>query len=106
MMADLDAFGNPVGTTYREDVCPPDLMCIPRETWDTILEENQLAWDSVNNTVESARQGDAEAIAEFTWQVLFLSPWELAYIALPMSVLAFYGLTIYAIFKWLQKRFR
>ena len=49
--------------------------------------------------------GDGQAIAEFTWQVLFLSPWELAYIALPMSVLAFYGLSIYAIFKWLQKRF-
>jgi len=105
-MTDLDIYGNPVGTTYREDVCPPDLMCIPRENWDTVLEENQLAWNSVNNTVESARQGDVEAIAEFTWQVLFLSPWELAYIALPMSVLAFYGLTIYAIFKWLQKRFR
>jgi hypothetical protein len=49
--------------------------------------------------------GDAQAVADFTWQVLFLSPWELAYIALPMSVLAFYGLTIYAIFKWVQKRF-
>jgi hypothetical protein len=74
------------------------------ETWESLVDENQLAWDSVNNTV--ARQSDAQAVAEFTWQVLFLSPWELAYIALPMSVLAFYGLTIYAIFKWLQKRFR
>ena len=103
-MADLDIYGNPIGTEYREDICPPELMCIPREEWDRLLEENQLAWDSVNNTAE--RQGDAEAIAEFTWQVLFLSPWELAYIALPMSVLAFYGLSIYATFKWLQKRFR
>lgn len=101
--ANLDMFGNPIGTEYREDICPPDLMCIPREDWDTLLEENQLAWDSVNNTV--ARQGDAEAIAEFTWQVLFLSPWELAYIALPMGVLAFYGLSIYALFKYIQKRF-
>jgi hypothetical protein len=101
--ANVDVFGNPIGTEYREDICPPDLMCIPRETWDTLLEENQLAWDSNNNTV--ARQGDAEAIAEFTWQVLFLTPWELAYIALPMSVLAFYGLSIYALFKYIQKRF-
>ena len=51
------------------------------------------------------RLGDAEAVANFTWQVLFLTPWELAYIALPMSVLAFYGLSIYATFKWLQKKF-
>jgi hypothetical protein len=101
--ANLDMFGNPIGTEYREDICPPDLMCIPRETWDTLLEENQLAWDSVNNTVEP--KGDAQAVADFTWQVLFLSPWELAYIALPMGVLAFYGLSIYALFKYIQKRF-
>ena len=50
--------------------------------------------------------GDAEAVANFTWEVLFLSPWELAYIALPMSVLAFYGLSIYAIFKYIQRKFR
>jgi hypothetical protein len=49
--------------------------------------------------------GDAQAVADFTWQILFLSPWELAYIALPMSVLAFYGLSIYAIYKWVQKKF-
>ena len=49
--------------------------------------------------------GDAEAVANFTWQVLFLTPWELAYIALPMSVLAFYGLSIYATFKWIQRKF-
>lgn len=101
--SNLDVFGNPVGTTYRDDMCPPDLMCIPRETWDNILEENELAWNAANNTVES--QSDAQAVADFTWQVLFLSPWELAYIALPMSVLAFYGLSIYATFKWIQKRF-
>ena len=50
--------------------------------------------------------GDAEAVANFTWEILFLSPWELAYIALPMSVLAFYGLAIYAIFKYIQRKFR
>lgn len=51
-----------------------------------------------------AELGDAEAVAQFTWEVLFLSPWELIYIALPMSVLAFYGLTIYALFKWIQRK--
>jgi hypothetical protein len=52
-----------------------------------------------------AEKSDAQAVADFTWQVLFLTPWELAYIALPMSVLAFYGLSIYAIFKYIQRRF-
>ncbi len=52
----------------------------------------------------SAELGDAEAVAQFTWEVLFLSPWELIYIALPMSVLAFYGLSIYALFKWIQRK--
>ena len=54
---------------------------------------------------ESGEMGDAEAIADFTWEILFLSPWELIYIALPMSILAFYGLSIYAIFKYIQRRF-
>ncbi len=71
------------------------------------MEENQscpqpVEWD---DELASMEMGDAEAVAAFTWEVLFLSPWELAYIALPMSVLAFYGLSIYACFKWLQKKF-
>jgi hypothetical protein len=51
-----------------------------------------------------AELSDAEAVAQFTWEILFLSPWELIYIALPMSVLAFYGLSIYALFKWIQRK--
>jgi len=65
----------------------------------TMMEEAGVTWE----TAEAL--GDAEAVAQFTWELLFLTPWELAYIALPMSVLAFYGLSIYAIFKWLQKKF-
>jgi hypothetical protein len=49
--------------------------------------------------------GDAQAAINFTWEILFLTPWELAYIALPMTVLAFYGLTIYSIFKYVQSKF-
>ena len=49
--------------------------------------------------------GDAQAVANFTWELLFLSPWELAYIAIPMAVLGFYGLSIYAMFKYIQKKF-
>jgi hypothetical protein len=68
-----------------------------------MMEEAGVEMDS--EILELQPLGDAEAVANFTWEILFLSPWELAYIALPMSVLAFYGLSIYAVFKWLQKKF-
>jgi hypothetical protein len=69
----------------------------------TMMEDAGIEFEGELEIAE--RLGDAEAVANFTWQVLFLTPWELAYIALPMSVLAFYGLSIYATFKWLQKKF-
>ena len=50
-------------------------------------------------------QSDVESAIDFTWELLFLSPWELVYIGIPMSVLAFYVLTIYAIFKAIQKKY-
>jgi hypothetical protein len=50
-------------------------------------------------------QSDVESAIDFTWEILFLSPWELVYIGIPMSVLAFYVLTIYAIFKMIQKKY-
>jgi len=49
--------------------------------------------------------GDAEAAANFVWEVLFLSPIELFYIGITMTVLATYGLTIYYMFKKIQKKF-
>ena len=52
-----------------------------------------------------SKTSDVQAIIDVTWEMLFLHPWDLIYIGLPMSVLAFYGLSIYAIFKWIQKRF-
>ena len=87
-----------------EGNCPPEYtVCFQPEAWDEFLEESDLGIDDVS---DMAALGDAEAVANFTWEILFLSPWELAYIALPMSVLAFYGLSIYAMFKWLQRKFR
>jgi len=65
----------------------------------TMMEEAGVTWESTDAL------GDAEAVANFTWELLFLSPWELAYIAIPMSVLATYGLTIYFAYKWIQKKF-
>tara|TARA_R110002050_G_scaffold168478_1_gene299695 strand:- start:39025 stop:39219 length:195 start_codon:yes stop_codon:yes gene_type:complete len=49
--------------------------------------------------------GDVEAAGDFVWQVLFLSPIELVYIGFTMTVLAFYGLSIYYVYKKIQKKF-
>jgi len=90
--------------SYSE--CPPEFYeCLTEEEYDGILqlfEENEIEFP---DAIQPESISDAQAVADFTWQVLFLSPWELAYIALPMSVLAFYGLSIYAIFKWVQRKF-
>jgi hypothetical protein len=88
----------------EEFICPDNMICMTDEQWYDFVNEYEI---DLTGELEMAEMsaGDAQAVADFTWQVLFLSPWELAYIALPMSVLAFYGLTIYAIFKWVQKRF-
>lgn len=81
-----------------------NLICFTPEEWQDFLVEYEL--DIVNEVgSQTTSTSDAEAAINFTWELLFLSPWELAYIALPMGVLAFYGLTIYALFKWLQKKF-
>ena len=61
--------------------------------WDDELESSEL------------ELGDVEAASDSVWQVLFLSPIELIYIGVSMSVLATYGLSIYYMFKWIQKKF-
>jgi len=88
----------------EEFICPEELVCIDEETWDLMVEEYDLSWDETE-MVALESTSDVQAIADLTWDLLFLAPWELAYIGLPMSVLAFYGLSIYAVFKWIQKRF-
>jgi len=49
------------------------------------------------NQVESALNG--------IWEILALHPWDLIYLGIPMSILAGYFLTIYAIFKHIQKKY-
>ena len=78
-------------------------VCFTEEEWVEFITEYELDLINEVGTVQPA--GDAQAAINFTWELLFLSPWELAYIALPMGVLAFYGLTIYSIFKYIQRRF-
>ena len=83
---------------------PPEFYeCLTEEEYDEILnlfEENELSMpDSI------APLGDGEAAANFVWNVLFLTPLELLYIGISMSVLAFYGLSIYYMYKKIQKKF-
>ena len=81
--------------------CPEEFYeCLTEEEYDDILdlfEENDI--------VMPESMGDAEAAANFVWNVLFLTPMELVYIGISMSVLAFYGLSIYYMYKKIQKKF-
>ena len=78
----------------EEIKCPEEYICLTENEWWGLVDDYEVD-SSLYNTQPT---GDAQAAIDFTWQILFLSPWELAYIALPMTVLAFYGLTIYSIY--------
>ena len=81
--------------------CPEEYyQCLTEEEYDEIIDifvENDIAMPEA--------MGDAEAAANFVWDVLFLSPIELFYIGITMTVLATYGLSIYYMFKKIQKKF-
>ena len=81
--------------------CPEEYYeCLTYDEFSEIvdvLEENDLPMPEA--------MGDAEAAANFVWQVLFLNPIELIYIGITMTVLATYGLSIYYMFKKIQKKF-
>ena len=81
--------------------CPEEFYeCLTEEEWDDIVDiftENDIAMPEA--------MGDAQAAANFVWEVLFLTPIELFYIGITMTVLATYGLSIYYMFKKIQKKF-
>ena len=81
--------------------CPEEFYeCFTEEEYDEILDifvENDIAMPEA--------MGDAQAAANFVWEVLFLTPIELFYIGITMTVLATYGLSIYYMFKKIQKKF-
>ena len=82
--------------------CPEEYYeCLTEEEYDEILELFEE-----NDVVMPESLGDVEAASDFVWQVLFLSPTELIYIGISMSVLATYGLSIYYVFKWIQRKFK
>ena len=89
-----------------EVACPEEFdICFTEEEWLKFVVDYEAGIIDEIGGLPVPEVGDAQAISDFTWQVLFLTPWELAYISLPMGVLAFYGLSIYALFKYIQKKF-
>jgi hypothetical protein len=101
---ELDIYGNPTGTVYREDVCPPELVCVPKETLHDMLSSADMEYNEDTAMIEP--MGDAEAIIDFTKDLLFLEPITILNMAIPLTIFAVYGLTLYAAVKYIQKRFR
>jgi len=100
---ETDAFGNPVGTLYPGDAdCPEGMMCIPEQEFHLMLTDNDMQY-TVEGTIEPA-QGDAEAIIDFTKDLLFLDISVILNMAIPLTIFAVYGLTIYAAVKFIQKK--
>ena len=100
---DLDMFGNPIGTKYPgEEGCPEGMMCIPENEFHLMLTDNDMQY-TVEGTIEPA-QGDAEAIIDFTKDLLFLDVMTILNMAVPLTIFAIYGLSIYAGVKWIQRR--
>ena len=97
-------FGNPVGTKYPgEEDCPEGMMCIPEEEFHLMLTDNDMHYTS-EGTIELA-QGDAEAIIDFTKDLLFLDISVILNMAVPLTIFAVYGLKLYAAVKYIQKKF-
>ena len=100
---DLDMFGNPVGTKYPgEEGCPEGMMCIPENEFHLMLTDNDMEY-TAEGTIQPA-QGDAEAIIDFTKDLLFLDVMTILNMAVPLTIFAIYGLTLYAGVKWIQKK--
>ncbi len=100
---DLDMFGNPIGTKYPgEEGCPDGMMCIPENEFHLMLTDNDMEY-TAEGTIQPA-QGDAEAIIDFTKDLLFLDVMTILNMAVPLTIFAVYGLTVYASVKWIQTK--
>jgi|TARA_B110000858_G_scaffold89207_1_gene103043 hypothetical protein len=100
---ELDLYGNPVGTKYSgEGDCPADMMCIPANEFHMQLEQAGMEYDETSREIQPV--GDAEAIIDFTKDLLFLDISVIFNMAIPLTIFAVYGLTIYAAVKFIQKK--
>ena len=105
-MQDLDVFGSPVGTGYGgQGDCPPQYYkCCTEDALNQTLADAGMEYDYQNEIVQPA-QGDAEAIIDFTTSLLFLDIDVILNMAVPLTIFAVYGLSIYAAVKYIQKKF-
>ena len=100
---ELDMYGNPVGTKYPgEEGCPEGMMCIPESEFHMLLSDADMEY---TETGEIQPVGDAEAIIDFTKDLLFLDIGVILNMAVPLTIFAIYGLTLYAGVKYIQKKF-
>jgi len=100
---ELDIYGNPVGTKYPgEGNCPEGMMCIPENEFHMQLEQAGMEYDETSREIQPV--GDAEAIIDFTKDLLFLDISVIFNMAIPLTIFAIYGLTIYAAVKFIQKK--
>ena len=76
--------------------CPEDLICFTEEE----LDEYGFILDGNGEPI-----GDVEAAGQLVLEVLFLTPLELLYVGISMSILAFYGLSIFACINYIQRKF-
>ena len=68
---ELDIYGNPIGTKYPgEEGCPDGMMCIPENEFHMQLEQAGMEYDETSREIQPV--GDAEAIIDFTKDLLFL----------------------------------
>lgn len=103
-MPELDIYGNPVGTLYPGDEdCPEGMMCIPEGEFHSLLAGANMEYDEATKELQTV--GDAEAIIDFTTDLLFLDLWTILNMAVPLTIFAIYGLTLYAGVKFIQKKF-
>lgn len=101
---ETDAFGNPVGTLYPGDAdCPEGMMCIPENEFHMLLADADMEYDETTREIQPV--SDAEAIIDFTKDLLFLDISVILNMAVPLTIFAVYGLTIYAGVKYIQKKF-
>ena len=101
---ELDIYGNPLGTKYPgEDGCPEGMMCIPENEFHMQLSEAGMEYDETSREIQPV--SDAEAIIDFTKDLLFLDISVIINMAVPLTIFAVYGLTIYAGVKYIQKKF-
>lgn len=101
---ELDMYGNPVGTLYSGDEgCPEGMMCIPENEFQMLLADADMEYDETTREIQPV--SDAEAIIDFTKDLLFLDIGVIINMAVPLTIFAIYGLTIYAGVKYIQKKF-